>query len=265
MRRDAAEGSVAVLARCRGSRGVARPGPPPAGGVGGTPGGDRGGVRLGRERARYCPAARRPARGRQAGDPARAAARQRPGLGRLPLRGQPGARRPRPARTLGERLGLTAIATADVGSSPGWRCRARTRPAAAAAGTNWALAVLVGTFTCVLRTNDEVGVGLGSVELQRPAVACAAMLSGLVLLAARRMIGKCLGRVPGRKGPVPTYQRPGPSVDAFSRSRASATTRSPPAPVPGSSATLEMRPRSIVALACCGLFCLVVLLFLCVG
>ena len=93
---------------------------PPARRAGGTPGRDRRGVRLDQRRARHRPAARSAGRRRQAGAAAGAAARRRPGLGGATA----GPTTCSPARLGllepdGERLGVDAIATADVVLVPG--------------------------------------------------------------------------------------------------------------------------------------------------
>ena len=140
----------------------------------GTPRGHRRGVRLGRRRARHRPAPRRAARGRQAGDPAGAAARRRPRLGgvrrRPDLRPAHAAgcssRRapPRPGRGRRRRRGAGARAGGRPRRACGWA-------AAAAPTTGRSARVPVGTFTCVLLYDDEVGLDVPREPHDRPVTA----------------------------------------------------------------------------------------------
>ena len=110
--------------------------------------------------------------GRQAGDPAGAAARRRPRLGGVRTaraRWRPPAAgcssRPAP------RSGVDAVATADVVLVPGLAVVARRAcgsAAAAAATTGRWRRVPVGTFTCVLLYDDEVGRDVPAEPHDRP-------------------------------------------------------------------------------------------------
>ncbi|GAA4376924.1 5-formyltetrahydrofolate cyclo-ligase [Nocardioides caricicola] len=86
----------------------------------------------------------------------------------------------------GERLGPGAIATADVVVVPGLAVSsAGTRLGRGGGSYDRALGrVPVGTFTCVLLYDGEVGVDVPVEPHDRP-VACAATPSGLVLLGRR--------------------------------------------------------------------------------
>ncbi|WP_243056856.1 5-formyltetrahydrofolate cyclo-ligase [Nocardioides sp. SR21] len=86
----------------------------------------------------------------------------------------------------GDRLGRDAIATADVVLVPGLAASsAGARLGRGGGSYDRALGrVPVGTFTCVLLYDDEVGVDV-PVEPHDRAVACAATPSGLVLLDRR--------------------------------------------------------------------------------
>lgn len=86
----------------------------------------------------------------------------------------------------GERLGLDSIATADVVLVPGLAVSsAGARLGRGGGSYDRALGrVPVGTFTCVLLYDEEVGVDV-PVEPHDRSVACAATPSGLVLLGRR--------------------------------------------------------------------------------
>ena len=104
----------------RGRRRRGRDRPAPAGLASRTPRGHRGGVRLDRDRARHRPAARRAGRRRQAGAPAGACCPTSTWTGRR-TPGRARWRRPGWACSSrsGPRLGVDAVATADVVLVPG--------------------------------------------------------------------------------------------------------------------------------------------------
>ena len=123
--------------------------------------------------------------GREAGDPAGAAAQPRSRLGGV-LRG---ARRWSPARygllePTGPRLGVEAVATADVVLVPGLAVSDDGHRLGQGGGCyDRALAqVPVGTFTCVLLHDGEVGLAVPVEPHDRPVLAAVTPAGGVVHL-----------------------------------------------------------------------------------